>query len=378
MTNRPYASEQIEGLERLVKKNNKASIALELIREELVGYRKSNKRNKALVSLIDKFLSEIPLSSLEIRFTDSWLSEDDFERTMRGHEFEKLSQIKFVFPNGCKVMTSAAIKLLTFVNQLATQNKTISLNFEEGFSGTLSYLNRMCFFEHLAPKVDVTPRVNTGARNKHFGNNLKCVEIVPIHSGEDVDINLPKRLAQSIVDNAPDIMDKTISEKMRMKLLTVVETIFSELSDNIREHSSSVLSGHAVCQIYEPEKSKFVAHVAVADSGRGILETLRPKLQENYPDKPQYQTYKDNELVLEMFKTGLSSRDPESGCGLFSCAIQAMKFNASVRVRIKDNLIKLNTYSTGYQVDISYNKNNLAPIQGTTITFEFPLGSLTE
>lgn len=379
LSSRAFLSKGIEELEGLVEANSLDESFLKALKKEL-GYRKSGKRNNRLNAKINTLLASISSNSLEVKFRPGWLSEDIFEEILMKYDFESADCILFVIPIGCKIMVNSAIKLLTFLNQLAQSKNKITLKFVEGKSrtNTLYYLNRMCFFNHLNSGICVVPKLKFGDKNINFGKNLKLVEIISIDSSIEMDENLPSRLAHSIVETAQIKPSFEFSDDIKNKLITAVTTLFSELIDNIREHSGSVLPSFAVCQIYRPSNEEYVAHVAVSDSGMGILETLRPELANNYPDNLEYLSYDDNELVFEMFRTGLSSRNSESGCGLITCARQAMKFDASVRIRIKDNLIKLKSNSQGYEVDTSYNHNSLASIFGTTITFEFPLGSLTK
>jgi hypothetical protein len=70
------------------------------------------------------------------------------------------------------MMIDGAIRLLSLANQLAFTTRRVRLDFEEGEGGTMGYLNRMGFFDHLAPAVEVLPSrpVYSGAR-LHRGSN---------------------------------------------------------------------------------------------------------------------------------------------------------------------------------------------------------------
>jgi hypothetical protein len=52
------------------------------------------------------------------------------------------------------MMVDGAIRLLSLANQLT---RRVRLNFEEGEFGTMGYLNRMGFFDHLHPDIEVLP-----------------------------------------------------------------------------------------------------------------------------------------------------------------------------------------------------------------------------
>ena len=373
MPTRNYINEDINGLEQIVRDNDSDREVLEDIKDEL-QYRKKRKRNVALEKYIDDLLQTIDSDSLEVLFPQCWMSEEIFENSLLGHDFSSADCITFVIPRECKIMVFAATRLLSFCNQLAANNVKVELKFPDGFQGQMSYLHRINFFKHLSEGISITPKLTKMENRGHQGKNKKLVEIESIKVETGYNDALPGRLASSIVDNARDF-DLELSERAKNKLITAVKTIFSELLDNVCLHSGTTLPAFAVCQIYNPGNEN-VAHVAVSDSGLGLLETLRPRLANNYPKKPQYQKLPDNKLVLEIFKTGLSSTSAESGCGLVTCALQALKFNASVSVRLKDNLIKLALHGDGIRIDNSFNKKELTPILGTSIAFEFPLDNL--
>lgn len=376
MANREYAREGILELERLVKANCSNEVILNNIKKEL-SFRKSRKRNRELCNSIDEYLTLISDDSLEVKFPACWLSEDAFEESLMMCDFSSTNSVLFVVPTGCKIMVNSAIRFLSFINLLSNSGVKITLKFCDGFKGTMGYLHRMLFFENLRENIEVIPSIvrKIGA-NTHLKNE-KLVEIYSLNSELQMDGDLPDKLARRLLKNSIDSNgDDKLSKEFQNKLKTVLKTLFSELIQNVNIHSKSFLPAFVGCQIYRAD-ADLIAHLSVSDSGIGLLETLRPKLKQNYPKNPEYLTFEDNELVLEIFRNGISSKNAEAGCGLVSCARQAMKFNASVRVRIRDNLIKLTATENGYEIDLSYNQNQLTIIQGTTITFEFPLKNLT-
>lgn|GEM_PF-807307 len=371
MNDRVYLNFGIADLEQLVEQSMSDQSVLEGVRTELGCRKKTAKRKNILLMKIDSALSILSGKTIKADFPPGWLSEDEFEKSLVGKDFLAADHVRFVVPIGCKIMVNAAIKLLTLVNQLAGAGKSVTFQFDEKYSGTQGYLRRACFFEHLDTRVNVTPKVDLGERSAHFGGSDNLVEIIAIQSDELCVEELSNRLADTLISRACNKNIKGIASG-RKRLNTVVETLFSELLDNVREHSGSRLPCFAVCQIYENN----VAHIAVSDSGIGILNTLRPKLHENYPNNPEYLKLRDHDLVLEMFKTGLSSRNDEGGCGLPSCAAQATKFDAVVRVRIRDSLIKIRASDREHEIDSFLKNHSLASIEGTTISFEFPLVKL--
>ena len=144
---------------------------------------------------------------------------------------------------------------------------------------------------------------------------------------------------------------------------------------NIGLHSNSTLPAFVVSQIYkDPSHDNLTAHVSVCDSGVGILNNLRPSLQQHYPE---YQNLSDDQLIYKVFEIGVSSRGKEQGCGLFTCAIQALKFNASINVRLLKSSVRLKSDKNNYKLSKSYELDNLFNLQGTYISFKFDLASLT-
>ena len=165
--------------------------------------------------------------------------------------------------------------------------------------------------------------LRTPARSLHFGANSGVVEIAAI--GNDRDIKqLPNRLAQAVTCACAARLDVTM-------LANSAWQIFSELIDNIAEHSSSVLDGYAALQVYRGGNA---LQVAVSDSGVGIMETLRPGLRRQ---SPRYAKMSDVELLVEVFRQGISRHSPDTGrgCGLKSCAERAIKFRAELDVRTR-------------------------------------------
>lgn len=110
---------------------------------------------------------------------------------------EAVTSVEFSFPTGCKIMVDGAIRLLSLVNQLAVSTRRVRLNFEAGEDGTMGYLNRMGFFDHLNQSVEVVPhRPHYSAAQVHRGGNQMLVEIQRISRGFR-DPNLPVKLSDA-------------------------------------------------------------------------------------------------------------------------------------------------------------------------------------
>src|SRR5687768_9224687 len=67
------------------------------------------------------------------------------------------SEIVFQVPRKCNLMTDAAIRLLSFLNQLDFTTRRVVLKFDAGGNGVLPYLDRIGFFQCLAPNIVVLP-----------------------------------------------------------------------------------------------------------------------------------------------------------------------------------------------------------------------------
>jgi hypothetical protein len=96
-------------------------------------------------------------------------------------------------------MVDVAMRLLSLVNQLASTTRRVRLDFEEGESGTMGYLNRMGFFDFLADDVEVLPaRPVYSAAELHRGGNAALVEIARINK-DARDEELPNRLTDALM-----------------------------------------------------------------------------------------------------------------------------------------------------------------------------------
>ncbi len=170
-------------------------------------------------------------------------------------------QVEFRFPVGSKLMIDAAIRMLSLANQLALSSCRVQLVFDEGEAGTMGYLNRVGFFDHLARDVEVLPaRPLHSAATVYRGANSGLVEIARINK-DYRDHLLPGRLADAVKRGCATRQDVP-------ELAGAAFTIFAELIDNVFSHSQTPLDGYAALQSYH-RGDRLV--VAVSDSGLGIL-----------------------------------------------------------------------------------------------------------
>ncbi len=227
----------------------------------------------------------------------NWVNADALEHVLRSTPVSPhdAASTVFCFPPGCRVMIDSAVRLLSLINQLDLCTRRVRLEFEDGETGVMGYLNRVGFFDELSRNVEVMP-------------------LRPAVSGADTH-----------------------------------------------------LDGYAALQVYLRGDS---LQVAVSDSGRGIMQTLRPALKTEYPTLAQLS---DTELLVEVFRQGLSRHGTDRGCGLKGSAAKAMKYHAKLDVRLPKTRVLLTPGEGGYRPATAYRHENLPLIWGTHICFTFQL-----
>lgn len=300
-----------------------------------------------------------------VEFPANWVDGNRFETAMwksGGPHMRESHHVTFRFPVGCKIMVDGAIRLLSLANQLVYSSRRVRLNFDEGEAGTMGYLNRMGFFDHLHKEVETHPeRPKYSGASLHQGSNSMLVEFARINKDER-DEELPGRLTEAISHACCNRSD--INE-----LSGATWTIFAELIDNIFAHSATQLDGYAALQAYSGGNR---LSVAVSDSGLGIMETLRPALRTQFP---QLERLSDTDLLVEIFRQGLSRHGDDRGCGLKGCAVKAIKFNATLDVRLPSQRIVLIPARGAYEPNRAYCHDDLPLIWGTHIAIAFGLGT---
>lgn len=300
----------------------------------------------------------------QIRFPSSWIDASALEQTLRNgcHPHGSgVYETLFMFPTGCNIMVDAAVRLLSLFNQLDCRTCRVRLDFEEGEAGTMGYLNRMGFFDHLSKNVVVSPTRPAVSRAEIYGRtNARLVEITRInHTSKDDE--LPTRLTEAVIRSCGEGRTDT------KELGWAAWTIFAELIDNIFSHSNTPLDGYAALQLYAQGKK---LQVAVSDSGLGIMSTLRPTLKQEFPALDRLS---DTQLLVEIFRQGLSRHGADRGCGLKGSAAKAMKYKAELDVRLPNIRVLLTPRREGYKPNTAYCYENLPLIWGTHICFTFRL-----
>ena len=298
-----------------------------------------------------------------IEFPSRWMNATALEQVLDAScnpHNSSSTEIEFRFPAGSKVMIDAGLRLLSLFNQLDLSTRRVRLHFDEGEAGVMGYLNRMGFFDHLSTRIEVVPaRPGISGVGVYGGMNAGLVEIARINP-EARDNTLLSRLTSALMKacgNQPDAADLEGS----------AWTIFAELIDNIFSHSKTTLDGFAALQKY---KNGNRLMVAVSDSGLGIMETLRPALKQESPVLAQLS---DLELLVEIFRQGVSRHGNDRGCGLKGSAAKAMKYKADLDVRLPNFRVLLKPGVQGYRPVTAHCDEQLPLIWGTHICFTFQL-----
>lgn len=155
---------------------------------------------------------------------------DDVMLLSKSPHSPEVVTVSFCFPEGCKIMVDAGMRLLSLANQLCLSDKKVCFLFQQGIDSTMGYLNRLGFFDHLDGSVDVLPeRPKVSLASIHRGTNNDLMEIVCINRGKR-DHSVPSRLADII-------MHSSSSGDGGKKIGLMGFTIFGELIDNILDKS---------------------------------------------------------------------------------------------------------------------------------------------
>jgi hypothetical protein len=104
----------------------------------------------------------------------------------------------------------------------------------------------------------------------------------------------------------------------------------------------------------------------------GIMKTLRPSLQ---MESPKLAALSDTDLLVEVFRQGISRHGSDRGCGLKGCAAKAIKFNASLDVRLPNQRVLLQPARGTYEPNRAYCYEGLPLVWGTHIAFGLRLGT---
>lgn len=297
-----------------------------------------------------------------IELSPGWMDASALEDVLQAgpspHENQS-PDVLFRIPKKCNLMTDAAVRLLSLFNQLDFATRRVIVEFEEGEDGVVGYLSRIGFFESLSRNVTVLPQRPASLAARYRGRNPGVVEI------ERIDRT---RRDNSLLNKLTAAISRACSQRADVKVLEdAAWTILAELIDNIFSHSQTPLDGFAALQVYPRGNC---LKVAVSDSGKGLLETLRPALR---GEGSRLATLSNMDLLVEVFKRGLSRHGASRGCGLKGCADKAMKFHAQLDVRLPQERVYLVPGKGGYTPNTAFCYARRPLIWGTHLCFTFRL-----
>lgn len=295
--------------------------------------------------------------SQHIVLPSGWVGVREFESALGLANPLQSSEmsVRFDVPTDARVKVDAAVRMLCVANQMQSFGKSVALDFSPTESPAFGYLERMGFFPLLHPSIAVKPRRPDGSvADRHRGRNDSLVEFARIRVGEHHD--LPRRLEHALLSS--------IRQRARRDQLgRAAFTLFAELIGNVIQHSRSDLDGYAVLQVYRNGS----AVVAVSDSGLGLFETLKPALPQHYP---KLVGLSDADLLVEIFRNGVSQHGRSQGLGLKRCAECALEFGANLEVRLPMSNVRLQAKRGIYR---PVAEDSMPLMMGTHIAFDFRL-----
>ena len=311
------------------------------------------------------------IKAVKVEFPENtWVDGEAFEKSLKEAGCVLTCSCDFIIfkiPQDCKILLEAVARLLTLCNQLIKAQKTVTLDFTSCFR-TLTFLNRIGFFDHLDRKVVILPGWPKGSTaDRYRGNSEAVVEFGAICI-ENPDVSIPKLLKNQFILHAGE------------KYECAAFTIFSELFGNVCEHSKSPIPGFAALQKYSYPRPHI--QTVVSDSGDGIIGTLRPVLEKHYPKlAAKYDEDDPMSGVLLLKEVLENGRVTQSGCaketgrglGLKKSQEYAVKFSADISVRQETFELKL-SYRNGKLFRWNH-KIDMPKIRGTHVCFDFFLDS---
>lgn len=147
-------------------------------------------------------------------------------------------------------MADAAVRLLSLVNQIDFCTKRVELIFEEGEAGTMGYLDRLGFFDHLSGNVPVYPaRPVVSGAEIYGGTNTGLVEIASINPASRDD-TLPSRLIGALIRSCST---RTDAKELEGAAWTIFARANRQYFLSQRYPSRRVRRSSALFQRQEPE-----------------------------------------------------------------------------------------------------------------------------
>ncbi len=300
----------------------------------------------------------------EINFPPTWVNGYTLERSLRAARIERDgdNRIEYHVPVGCKVMVDAGARLLSLVNQQVNAGYDVTMTFDDP-DGALGYLNRAGFVRLLHPRACVWPdRPDDAVLVAREGASGSLVEFTAISPVDRASVNdVPRALSTKL----SDVVRIRLQGPKVKKLENATYTIFSELIENVYEHSQTELDGFAALQVYGATSK---AQIVVSDSGVGLLSTLRPVLGR---DARELIGHVDVEVLDRLLAKGISRHGLPRGAGLHSCAKYAREWGATIDLRLETCALSVSPQGVVSEASISY--QDRTPLRGTHFCFTIPL-----
>lgn len=225
----------------------------------------------------------------------------------------------------------------------------IRLEFTDDGAG--GFLPRIGFFDVLGPAVEY-PEVFTPARLEWeralHGEDKRLLELTPIDSPAAID---------AVQDKLIHVLHYQL--KYRLHDAYDLAIVFSELCNNVLDHSPADALGLAAMRIYGTQGQRFMQFV-VADRGDGIKTTLTRN--------PNFANIRsDNDAIITSTDLGASEHEENTrGNGLYHLLKLAFKHQGNVRIRSgRGNVYWRMDLHKRHQFNVPY-------LQGTQFSIIFP------
>jgi hypothetical protein len=268
------------------------------------------------------------------------------------------------FGQETKLTIAACVRLRAYIDAFTRFGLPVELH-DLASWGLGAYLDRIGMFEELGPAVTVAGVTPTGLSQARRGQNDSLEEIVRVPATGPMDRGVAERLASKLAACA--------APEVREALANTAFTCFAELIGNVRTHSGSPTPGYAALQVYTPRKgSRRSVEVVVADTGLGILGTLRPALLAKQAPQGGLD---DQALLLHAVNTGISRHGGEAGCGITQSAKRLLRLpEPQLELRLPDMRVRFEPGpGGGYVITQARTGKAVAPLPGTHWIFRYAL-----
>lgn len=294
-----------------------------------------------------------------------WVDGHTWERSLKTARIEQggSRHVEYHFPGGCKVMVDAGARLLFLVNQQVDAGCAVTLTFDDP-DGALGYLNRAGFVRLLHPGVRVLPdRPDDAVLMAREGTSGSLVEFTAISPADHASVDgVPMALSTKLCA----AVGGTLQDPEVRRIKKATYTIFSELIENVYEHSQTELDGFAALQVYAAASK---ARIVVSDSGVGLLNTIGPALER---DARELIGHADAEVLDRLLARGLSRHGSPRGAGLHRCAKYARECGAMIDLRLETCALTVSPQGVVSEAPSGAYQDTI-PLRGTHFCFTIPL-----